>query len=292
MSASSRTLSPVPGPTRAATRWAPHRIAAALRHLGLRGAAIVYLGAFVLVPIAALVTEGFGEGVTSFRTALAIPSAWAAIRLTLITAAAATAINAVMGTLLAWVLVRYRFRGRGVLSSVVDLPMAIPNLVTGLMILTLYGPNSPIGRFLERFGLQVAFTWVGILLALCVVTLPLVVRNVQPVLLDLDQSEEEAAATLGAGAWLSFRKVVFPAIRTAIVGGSLLTFARCIGEFGSVVLISGNIAGKTLTAPVFIFQLANQFRPAEAAAIASLMFGISFVLVLVTARVLSRQVES
>jgi len=275
--------------TRAAIRWAPHRIAASLRHLGLRGAAIVYLGAFVLVPIAALVTEGFGEGVTSFRTALAIPSAWAAIRLTLITAVAATAINAVMGTLLAWVLVRYRFRGRGLLSSVVDLPMAIPTLVTGLMILTLYGPNSPIGRFLEDFGLQVAFTWVGILLALCVVTLPLVVRNVQPVLLDLDPSEEEAAATLGAGAWLSFRKVVFPAIRTAIVGGSLLTFARCIGEFGSVVLISGNIAGKTLTAPVFIFQLANQFRPAEAAAIATLMFGISFVLVLVTARVLSKQ---
>ena len=278
--------------TSTAIRWAPHRIAAALRHLGLRGAAIVYLGAFVLVPIAALVMEGFGEGIASFRAALAIPSAWPAIRLTLLMAAAATAINAVMGTLLAWVLVRYRFRGRGLLSSVVDLPMAIPTLVTGLMILTLYGPNSSIGRFLAGFGLQVAFTWIGILLALCVVTLPLVVRNVQPVLLDLDPSEEEAAATLGAGAWLSFRKVVFPAIRTSIAGGALLTFARCIGEFGSVVLISGNIAGKTLTAPVFIFQLANQFQPAEAAAIATLMFGVSFVLVLVTARVLSRQVES
>jgi sulfate/thiosulfate transport system permease protein len=159
------------------------------------------------------------------------------------------------------------------------------------MILTLYGPNSPIGRFLDGLGIQVAFTWIGILLALCVVTLPLVVRNVQPVLLELDPSEEEAAATLGAGAWFSFRKVVFPAIRPAIVGGGLLTFARCIGEFGSVVLISGNITGKTLTAPVFIFQLANQFRPEEAAAIATLMFGISFVLVLVTARVLSRRAE-
>jgi sulfate transport system permease protein len=159
------------------------------------------------------------------------------------------------------------------------------------MILTLYGPNSPVGRFLDGLGIQVAFTWIGILLALCVVTLPLVVRNVQPVLLELDPSEEEAAATLGAGAWFSFRKVVFPAIRPAIVGGALLTFARCIGEFGSVVLISGNIAGQTLTAPVFIFQLANQFRPAEAAAIATLMFAISFVLVLVTARVLSRRAE-
>jgi sulfate/thiosulfate transport system permease protein len=291
MSGAAQTLTPSSDDARSAMRWTPHRIAAALRHLGLRGAAITYLGAFVVVPVAAIVTSGFGDGLTSFRTALAIPSAWPAVRLTLLTSAAATLINAVMGTLLAWVLVRYRFRGRSVLSSVVDLPMAIPTLVTGLMILTLYGPNSPIGRFLDGLGIQVAFTWIGILLALCVVTLPLVVRNVQPVLLELDPSEEEAAATLGAGAWFSFRKVVFPAIRPAIVGGGLLTFARCIGEFGSVVLISGNITGKTLTAPVFIFQLANQFRPEEAAAIATLMFGISFVLVLVTARVLSRRAE-
>ena len=193
----------------------------------------------VLVPVAAIVTEGFGDGLTSFQTALAVPGAWPAIRLTLITSSVSTAINAVMGTLLAWVLVRYRFPGRRVLSAVVDLPMAIPTLVTGLMLLTLYGPNSPIGRFLEGVGIQVAFTAIGILLALCVVTLPLVVRQVQPVLLELDPAEEEAAATLGAGAWLSFRKVVFPAIRPAIVGGALLTFARCIGEFGSVVLISG-----------------------------------------------------
>jgi len=267
------------------------RTVAALRHLGLRGAALVYLSAMVVVPVAAIVTRGFGDGFISFRSALAIPSAWEAIRLTLITSAAATLVNAVMGTLLAWVLVRYRFPGRRVLSSVVDLPMAIPTLVTGLMILTLYGPNSPIGRFLDRFGIQVAFTWVGILLALCVVTLPLVVRQVQPVLLEVDPAEEEAAATLGASAWLSFQKVVFPAIRPAIVGGALLTFARCIGEFGSVVLISGNLAGETLTAPVFIFQLANQFRPAEAAAVATLMFAISFLLVLVTARLLSRRVE-
>ena len=285
MSDASQTVS-----GRSTARWAPHPTAAVLRHLGLRGAAIVYLGAMVAVPVAAIVTNGFGDGLTSFRTALAIPYAWTAIRLTLITSAAATVINAVMGTLIAWILVRYRFPGRRVLSSVVDLPMAIPTLVTGLMILTLYGPNAPIGKFLDRFGIQVAFTWVGILLALCVVTLPLVVRQVQPVLLELDPAEEEAAATLGAGAWLSFRKVVLPAVRPAIVGGALLTFARCIGEFGSVVLVSGNIAGKTLTAPVFIYQLANQFRSAEAAAIATLMFTISFVLVLVTARV-TRRVE-
>ena len=278
--------------TRSATVRSKHRTVAALRHLGLRGAAFVYLGAMVLIPVAAIVTEGFGDGLTSFRTALAVPGAWSAIRLTLITSAVATLINGVMGTLLAWVLVRYRFAGRRVLSAVVDLPMAIPTLVTGLMLLTLYGPNSPIGRALEGVGIQVAFTVLGILLALCVVTLPLVVRQVQPVLLELDPAEEEAAATFGAGAWLSFRKVVFPAIRPAIVGGALLTFARCIGEFGSVVLISGNLSGKTLTAPVFIFQLANQFRPAEAASIATLMFAISFVLVLLTSRFLGKAAQA
>jgi sulfate transport system permease protein len=292
MSSAAQTVPPSFGGTRSGTVRSKDRTAAALRHLGLRGAAIIYLGAMVAIPVAAVVTRGFGDGFEAFRSASAIPYAWQAIRLTLFTSAAATLINAVMGTLLAWVLVRYRFPGRRVLSSVVDLPMAIPTLVTGLMLLSLYGPNSPIGRFLAGFGLQVAFTWVGILLALCVVTLPLVVRQVQPVLLEVDPAEEEAAATLGAGAWLSFRKVVFPAIRPAIVGGALLTFARCIGEFGSVVLISGNIAGESLTAPVFIFQLANQFRPAEAAAVATLMFGISFVLVLVTTRLLARRVEA
>jgi sulfate transport system permease protein len=127
------------------------------------------------------------------------------------------------------------------------------------------------------------------MLALLVVTLPLVVRSVQPVLQELDDAEEEAAATLGANAFTTFRKVVFPAIRVAIVGGTLLTFARCLGEFGSVVLVAGNRAGETLTAPVFIFQLANQFRPIEAAAVATLLFSISFVLVLVTARLLRRK---
>jgi sulfate transport system permease protein len=259
-----------------------------LRHVGLRGAAILYLVAMVAVPVAAIVTKGFGEGLGSFRSALTIPAAWAAIRLTLITSAAAALINAIMGTALAWVLVRYRMPGRRILSSVVDLPMAIPTLVTGVMIVTLYGPNGSVGRVLERLGIQVVFTPLGILLALCVVTLPLVVRSVQPVLQELDIAEEEAAATLGATPWVSFRRVVVPAIRAAVVGGTLLTFARCLGEFGSVVLVAGNRPGETLTAPVFIFNLANQFRAEEAAAVATMMFAISFVLVMVTTRLLGR----
>lgn len=267
------------------------RTAALLRHLALRGAAIVYLGAMVALPVAAIVTKGFGDGLSSFREAMAIPYAWAAIRLTLVTSTIAALINAVMGTMLAYVLVRYRFPGRKVLSSVVDLPLAIPTLVTGLMLMVLYGPNGRIGRFLEGVGVQVVFTPLAVLLALCVVTLPLVVRNVQPVLQELDPAEEEAAATLGATGWTTFRRVVFPAIRPAVVGGTLLTFARCIGEFGSVVLISGNRPGSTLTAPVFIFQLAGQFRPEEAAAVATLMFAISFVLVLITGRLIRRRDE-
>jgi sulfate/thiosulfate transport system permease protein len=263
-----------------------------MRHLGLRGAALVYLGAIVVLPVAAIVTEGFGDGLLSLREALAIPYAWEAIQLTLITATIASLLNAVMGVALAYSLVRFRFPGRGLLSSVVDLPLAIPTLVTGLMIRTLYGPNGVLGEPLANLGIQVVFTPIGVLLALCVVTLPLVVRNVQPVLQELDPAEEEAASTLGATAWTSFRRVVLPAIKPAVVGGTLLTFARCIGEFGSVVLVSGNNPGKDLTAPVFIFQLTNQFRPQEAAAVATLMFGISFVLVLATARLTRRRDET
>ena len=270
-------------------RRSQHRAAATLRHVGLRGAAIVYLVAMVAVPVAAVITKGFGEGLGSLRTALDNPAGWAAIRLTLLSSTAAALLNAVMGTALAWVLVRYTFPGRRVLSSVVDLPMAIPTLVTGVMIRALYGPTGAVGQFLERLGIQVVFTPIAILLALCVVTLPLVVRSVQPVLQELDLAEEEAAATLGATPWASFRRVVFPAIRAAVVGGTLLTFARCLGEFGSIVLVSGNIPGETLTTPVYIFNLANQFRTAEAAAVATLMFAVSFVLVMVTSRLLVRR---
>lgn len=262
------------------------RTAALLRHLALRGAAIVYLAAMVAIPIAAVISEGFSEGLTSLRSALANPAAWDAIRLTLVTSLLAALVNAVMGTALAYVLVRYRFPGKRILSSVVDLPMAIPTLVTGVMITALYRPGGAIGGVLGRLGIEVVFTPLGVMLALLVVTLPLVVRNVQPVLQELDPAEEEAASTLGANAWTSFVRVVLPAIRPAVIGGTLLTFARCIGEFGSVVIVSGNIPNDTLTAPVFIFNLANQFRAQEAAAIATLMFGISFVLVLLTSRLL------
>lgn len=255
-----------------------------IRHWSLRGAAITYLVAMIVVPVAAIVTKGFGQGVDTFREAMASPGAWEAIRLTLVASAMAAVINAIFGTMLAYVLVRYRFRGRGLLSAIVDLPFAIPTLVTGVMLVAIYGPNTPIGKAFGSVGIQLMFSQIAVLLALCVITLPFVVRTVQPVLLELDTAEEEAAQVLGASPWKTFRSVVMPAIRPAIAAGALLAFARGLGEFGSIVFVSGNLTGRTMTAPVFIFQLTTQFKPDQAAAVATLLFAISFALVLFTNR--------
>ncbi|MGZ4148764.1 MAG: ABC transporter permease, partial [Actinomycetota bacterium] len=239
--------------------------------------------------VAALVTRGFSGGLDAFAHALQAPGAIAAIRLTLITATLTALINAVTGTMLAYVLVRYHFPGRAILSTIADLPIAIPTLVTGLMLVAIYGPSAPLGRFLQSIGIHVIFAPLGVELALLVVTLPFVLRTVQPVLLELDPAEEEAAATLGANGWTTFRKVVLPTLRPAIAAGALLSFARATGEFGSITLVSGNIVGKTLTAPVYIFQLTSQFRSDEAASVATLLFTISFVMVLLTTWILGRR---
>ena len=238
----------------------------------------------VALPVLAVITHGFSDGLQSLRDALQAPGAREAIQLTLVLGFVTAVINVVFGTIVAYVLVRYEFPGRSWLSTVVDIPFAIPTLVTGVMLRALYGPNSPVGSFLEGRGIHVIFAQLGILLALLFVTLPLVVRTVQPVLLEIDETEEEAARVLGATRWYTFRRVVLPKLRAGIAAGGLLAFARAIGEFGAVVIVSGNIVGKTLTAPVLIFQLASQFKPEEAAAVATLLFGISFILVLVTER--------
>jgi sulfate/thiosulfate transport system permease protein len=264
---------PRPGP--AIGRWS------------LRGMALLYLGLMIVLPVSAIVSEGFGAGLSELRSALASFGAWEAIRLTVTLAVITGVVNAIMGTLLAYVLVRMRFPGRGLLSTVVDLPFAVPTLVAGVMLVALYGPNTPVGGFFEDHGVHIVFAQVGILLALLFVTLPLVVRTVQPVLIELDPAEEEAARVLGAGRWTTFRRVMLPALRPAIAAGALLAFARALGEFGAVVVVSGNIPGRTLTAPVFIFQLTSQFRYSEAAAVSALLFGLSFVIVLITERLVA-----
>jgi sulfate/thiosulfate transport system permease protein len=266
--------------------------AARIGRASLRGLALLYLGIMVALPLWAVVAKGFGHGLGDLRAALATPGATAAIRLTLLASLATAIINGVLGTLIAYVLVRFRFPGRGILATIVDLPFAIPTLVTGVMLVALYGPGSPVGRFLGRHGIHIAFAAPGVLLALLFVTLPLVVRTVEPVLLELDPAEEDAARVLGAGAWTTFRRIVLPAIRPAIAAGALLTFARALGEFGAVVIVSGNLVDKTLTAPVLIFQLASQFRPEQAAAVATLLFALSFLLVLLTERLVNRREAS
>jgi sulfate transport system permease protein len=254
----------------------------------LRATAVFYLGLMVAVPTAAVVSRGFWTGLAALRDALAQPGAHQALILTILLAVLTALINAVMGTVVAYVLVRYRFPARRGLSALVDIPFAIPTLVTGIMLVALYGPNSLFGEFFGRHGVQIIFAKPGILLALLFVTLPLVVRTVQPVLQQMDEAEEEAARVLGAGRWTTFVRVVLPHLRSGIVAGGLLAFARAMGEFGAVVILSGNILNRTLTAPVFIYQLINQFKPEDAAAVATLLFGISFVVVLVTERLIAR----
>jgi sulfate transport system permease protein len=269
-------------PGAAAARWS------------LRGVALLYLGLFIVLPVAAILQRGFGTGLANLTGALSSFGAWKAIQLTLIMAVLAAIINGCFGTLLAYVLVRIRFPGRALLSTVVDLPFAIPTLVAGVMLVALYGPSSVVGGWLERHGIHIVFAPAGVLLALLFVTLPLVVRSVQPVLLELDPAEEEAARVLGAGRWTTFRKVVFPALRPAITAGSLQALARSLGEFGAIVIVSGNIPNKTLTAPVLISQLINPTSygasggPDQAAAVSALLFGLAFVIVLVTEKISSR----
>ena len=263
---------------------------AAFGRWSLRGIAFAYLGLFIVVPVAVILQRGFANGLTNLHVAMSSFGAWNAIRLTLILAGLTAVLNGIFGTLLAYILVRIRFPGRGFLATVVDLPFAVPTLVAGFMLMTLYGPSSALGGWFEDRGFKIIFSPPGILLALLFVTLPLVVRSVQPVLMALDLAEEEAAHVLGAGGWTTFRRIVFPALRPAIVGGALLAFARALGEFGAVVVVAGNIPNQTLTAPVFISQLVNN-NPDAAAAVSALLFGLAFLLVLVTEKLITRRVD-
>ena len=232
----------------------------------------MYLGFIVLLPLAALVWRSSREGRHGFWQAVSAPEAVAAIELTLVAAVVVAAINAVMGTVLAWVLVRDRFWGQSLVNSVIDLPFALPTIVASLTLLALYSPRSEIGK-------HVAYTRIGLLLALLFVTLPFVVRTVQPVLLELDREMEEAAASLGAGRLAIFRRVVFPNLLPAVLSGVALAFARAIGEFGAVVLISGNRPFKTEVASLYIFGRVNT-DPAGAAALSVELLVISLAVLL------------
>jgi sulfate transport system permease protein len=219
----------------------------------LRASTLAYLGIMVVLPLAALTIQAFELGPSAFWKAVTDPFAWHALKLTFATAFVMVGINAVMGTATAWVLVRYDFPGKGLMNALIDLPFAVPTVVTGLMLVALYGPSSTLGTILGRAGLAVIYQQPGIVLALLFVTYPFVIRSVQPVLLEIDQGEEEAAATLGATPWTIFHRVTLPTLFPSILTGTALAFSRALGEFGSVVMVAGNRPLETKTGPMYVF---------------------------------------
>jgi sulfate/thiosulfate transport system permease protein len=226
----------------------------------------------VLLPIAALLARSGSGGAGAFWREVSNPEALAAIKLTLIAAVIVVLVNAVFGTLVAWVLVRDEFPGKGVVGALIDLPFALPTIVAGVVLLALYGKGSPL-------GIDVAFTRASVGLALLFVTLPFVVRSVQPVLLELDLAMEEAAASLGARPFTVLRRIVLPTLAPAIVSGIALSFARAVGEFGSLVLITGNLPFKTEAGSVYIFgQIQNENLAAAAAVSVVLLLAALLVL--------------
>ena len=243
---------------------------------GLRTAAIGYLALFVALPLAAVLESGFSAGLAAFWKEVTSPLALGALRLTLTSAALMTAVNVVLGVLTAFVLARYEFPARGVFNGVIDLPFAIPTLVTGVMLVVLYGPQGVFGGWLERHGAPVIFARPGIILALLFVCYPFVIRAVEPVLVGADRQAEEAAWTLGASRWTTFRRITLPEILPAVRTGALLCFARGLGEFGSIVIVAGNIPGRTLTAPVHIYGEIESQNARGASAVSVVLLAISF----------------
>jgi sulfate/thiosulfate transport system permease protein len=232
-----------------------------------------YLSVVALIPLAAVLVRSLDGGFDAFWDAVTNEQAVAALRLTLIASLIVVAINAVAGTLIAWVLVRDEFPGKGIVNSLIDLPFALPTIVAGLTLLAFYGPDSPV-------GVNLAFTRVSVVLALLFVTLPFVVRAVQPVLLELDTEMEEAAASLGASKPTVFRRIVLPNLVPAIIAGGGLAFARAVGEFGSLVLLTANIPFDTQAASVFIFAQVESDNSTGAAAVSVVLLLIALVVLL------------
>jgi sulfate/thiosulfate transport system permease protein len=245
------------------------------------GLTLAYLSLIVLIPLAGLFWKSASLGPAAFLAAAGSPRALAAYRLSFGAALAAAAVNAVFGLVVAWVLVRYRFPGRGLLDALVDLPFALPTAVAGITLTALLAKNGWIGSRLEPLGIQVAYTPLGVTIALIFIGIPFIVRTVQPVLQDLEPELEEAAASLGAGRLDTFRRVLFPSLWPALVTGFAMAFARAVGEYGSVVFISGNIPFRTEIAPLVIVTELEQWNYAGATAIAVVLLVVSFGMLLV-----------
>jgi sulfate/thiosulfate transport system permease protein len=244
------------------------------------GVTLTYVGLLVVLPLAALFLKSAGLGWAGFWEAATESRVLASYRVSFGAAFLAAVLNAVFGTLVAWVLARYRFPGRKLIDSIVDLPFALPTAVAGITLTSLYAPRGWLGAPLASLGLKVAFAPAGIVVALMFIGLPFVVRTVEPVLRDLEREAEEAAASLGADRWQTIRRVIVPAVLPSVLTGFALAFARGIGEYGSVIFIAGNMPMRTEIAPLLIMTKLEQFDYAGAAAIAVTMLIVSFFLLL------------
>ncbi|WP_236549277.1 MULTISPECIES: sulfate ABC transporter permease subunit CysT [Novosphingobium] len=259
------------------TRKARWRAPSVLPGFGLTfGFSLAWLSLIVLIPLSTLFLKSAGMGWQAFVDVGFSERALTAYRLSFGTAIAAAFVNAVFGLLVAWVLVRYEFPGKRVISALVDLPFALPTAVAGIALTALYAPSGWVGQYLDPLGIKVAFTPIGITVALVFIGLPFVVRSVEPVLADLGKDVEEAAATLGASRAQTFARVIFPAILPALFTGFALAFARGVGEYGSVIFISGNMPGRTEIAPLLIVTQLEQYNYNGATAIAMVMMLVSF----------------
>jgi sulfate/thiosulfate transport system permease protein len=235
--------------------------------------AVTYLSLLVLLPLAAVVENAFGGGWNGFVAAVTDPEGVAALELTALCSLGVAVVNSIAGLAIAWVLVRDRFVGKRIVGAIIDLPFALPTIVAGLTLLSLYGPQSP-------FGVNIADTRIGICVALAFVTLPFCVRSVQPVLAELDKEAEEAAASLGASPLVVLRRVVMPSVAPGMLAGAGLAFARALGEFGSVVLISGNLPFKTEVASSWIYSLSQSGQLPAAAAVSTVLVATALVVLL------------
>lgn len=244
------------------------------------GYTIFYLSALVLIPLSAMFLRASALGPAELWSLLTAPRVLAAYKLTFGASLLAALLNAIFGFVVAWTLVRYRFVGRRIVDALVDLPFALPTAVSGIALTAIYGPNGWMGQYLEPLGVRVAFTAVGVTLALTFIGLPFVVRTLQPALEDLDPENEEAAASLGASRLSTFRRVIVPTVLPALLTGFALAFARAVGEYGSVVFISGNLPMRTEIVPLLIMTQLEQFNYAGATALGASMLVISFIILL------------
>ncbi len=282
-------MSALVNPDQSAKPWARPKASLAWGKWGLRVVAVTYLLVMIVLPLSAIFRDGLRDGLRVFYQDLTQPTALAALKLTLVTALVVTLINAVMGTLTAYALVRYKFPGKSLFNALIDMPFAIPTLVTGVMLVALYGPQRTLGAWLNAQGLQIIFATPGIVLALLVITYPFVIRTVQPVLMETELGQEEAAYTIGASKWTTFRRVLLPSLLPAILTGALLSFGRALGEFGSIAVVAGNIPGRTLTAPVYIYGQIESQNQRGASSMSILLLTISFLLILLVDWLQSRK---